>query len=78
MAYIEDFRSESSIAPVFKLADLAEMYKARLEQLGAAIDGCIHTSRLRLRLLSVFPDLTAHLKGRSMMLSFSNDIGDAL
>lgn len=78
VAYIEDFRSESSIAPVFKLADLAEMYKARLEQLGAAIDGRIHTSRLRLRLLSVFPDLTAHLRGRSMMLSFSNDIGDAL
>ena len=76
VAYIEDFRMEGSVAPVFKLADLAHLYKLRLEQLGVILEDCIHTSRLKLRLLSVFPDLRAHLQGRNVMLSF--DIGDAL
>ena len=48
------------------------------EQLGVAIEGRVHTSRLILRLLSVFPDLRAHLQGRNVMLSFNDDIGDAL
>ena len=42
-----------AIAPVLKLADLAQMYKTHLEQLGVEIDGRVHTSRLKLRLLSV-------------------------
>ena len=54
------------------------MYKPRLEQLGVTIDGRVHTSRLKLRLLSVFPDLRAHLQGRNVMLSFDDDIGGAL
>ena len=78
VAYMEDFRMEGSVAPVFKLADLAHLYKLRLEQLGVILEGCIHTSRLKLRLLSVFPDLRAHLQGRNVMLSFDDDIGDAL
>lgn len=61
-------------SPVFKLADLAYLYKSRLEQLGVVLEGRVHTSRLKLRLLSVFPDLRAHLQDRNMMLSF----GDAL
>ncbi len=65
VAYMEDFRMEGSVAPVFKLADLAHLYKLRLEQLGVVIEGRVHTSRLKLRLLSVFPDLRAHLQGRS-------------
>ena len=60
VAYIEDFRTDKSIALVFKLADLAQMYKTRLEQLGAEIDGRVHTSRLKMRLLSVMPNLRQH------------------
>ena len=78
VAYMEDFRMEGSVAPVFKLADLAHLYKLRLEQLGVVVEGRVHTSRLKLRLLSVFPDLSAHLQGRNLMLSFDDDIGDAL
>ncbi len=52
--------------------------KTRLEQLGVAIEGRVHTSRLKLRLLSVFPDLRAHLQGRKVMLTFDDDIGGAL
>ena len=78
VAYTEDLRMEGSVAPVFKLANLAHLYKLCLEQLGVVIEGCVHTSRLKLRLLSVFPDLRAYLQRRNVMLSFSDDIGDAL
>ena len=50
------------------------MYKIRLEQLGAENDGRIHTSRLKLSLLSVLPNLRATSQGRNMMLSFDDDI----
>ncbi|MGH0155331.1 UNVERIFIED_CONTAM: hypothetical protein FKN15_029329 [Acipenser sinensis] len=33
VAYMEDFCIEESVSPVFQLADLTHMYKARLEQL---------------------------------------------
>ena len=77
VAYVEDFQAEESIAPVFKLADLPQMHKTHLEQLGVEIDGGVHTSRLKLRLLSVIPNLRATTQGRNMMLSF-DDIDDAL
>ena len=54
---------EEGVAPVFKLADLAHLYKQRLKQLGVAIEGHVHSSRLKLRLLS---DLRAHMQGRSV------------
>ena len=38
VAFMEDLRKED-IAPVFKLTDLASMYKTRLEQLGADVEG---------------------------------------
>lgn len=39
MAYMEEDCLEESVNPVFKLADLASIYKARLEQFGAAVEG---------------------------------------
>ena len=39
-------RFEEGVYSVFKLADLASTYKARLEQLGAAVEGRIHSTRL--------------------------------
>ena len=47
---MEDCHTEMDIAPVFKLSDLAQLYKTRLEQLGVEVDGRVHTSRLKLRL----------------------------
>ena len=80
VAYIEDFHMEESVAPVFKLADLANMYKAHLEQLGADVEGHVHITRLKVRLLSVFPDLRAQLQGpgRGVLLTFDDSIGGAL
>lgn len=39
VSYMEEYRLEESVNPVFQLADLASTYKARLEQLGAAVKG---------------------------------------
>ena len=78
VTYIEDFRNEDDVAPVFKLVDLAAMYKNRLEQLGMVSDSRVHTSRLKLGLLSAFPDLKAHVNGRNVMLSFHSDVGMAI
>lgn len=77
VAFMEDMRSDGC-APVFKLADLADLYKTRLEQLGATVESRIHTTRLKLRLLSALPDLRAYSKGRDMLLTFTEDIGDAV
>ena len=55
VAYMEEYRQEESVNPVFELADLASTYKACLEELGAAVEGRVHSTRLKTRLLSVFP-----------------------
>ncbi len=61
---------EEYVAPVFKLSDLAQLYKQHLEQLGAATTGHVNTSRLKERLLSVFPDLgTSSISGSERNLS---------
>ena len=54
------------------------MYKTRLKQLGADVEGQIHTSRLKEGLLSVLPDLQAHSQGKCIILTFDEDIGSAL
>ena len=76
--YIEEARSETSTAPVFKLADLAHLYMSRMKQLGVVSDTRVNTTRLKQRLLAHFPDLRAHTKGRDVVLVFDEDIGAAL
>ena len=78
VAYMEEYRLEESVNPVFKLVDLASTYKARPEQLVAAVEGRIHSTRLKTRLLSVFPDLRECKEGCNVLLTFDKDIGDAI
>lgn len=78
VSYMDEYRIEESVNPVFKLADMANIYKARLVQLGAAVDGRIHSTRLKMRLLSVFPDLREYKEGCNVLLTFDTDIADAL
>ena len=77
VTFMEDFRREGTVAPVFKLSDLADMYRTRLEQLGAVIGSRIHTSRLKIRLMAVFPDLKAHTQGKNVILTFDGDVSEA-
>ena len=78
VAYMEDCHNEKDIVPVFKLIDLAQLYKTRLKQLGDEVDGCVHTSRLKLGLLAVLPNLKATSQGKNFMLSSDDDIGGVL
>ena len=78
VAYLEDMNSDENSAPVFKLTDIAQLYKTRLEHLGLTVGERIHTTRLKERLLSELPHLRAHSRGRDTLLSFEKDIGPAL
>ena len=61
--YIEETRQDEETAPVFKLAELAQLYHSQMEQLGVEIDNRIHSTRLKERLLAEFPDMQAYTKG---------------
>ena len=69
---------EASTAPVFKLADMAQLYMSRMQQFGLTSDKRMHTTRLKHRLLAHFPAMRAQSKGRDIMLVFDELIGAAL
>ena len=62
----------------FKLSELGKLYSSRLKDLGVEDDGRIHITRLKMRLLSYFPDMRAHSHGREVLLMFDKDIGLAI
>ena len=39
--------SDKNSAPVFKMRDIAKLYKTKLEQLGIAVDNRVHTTSLK-------------------------------
>ena len=69
---------DSAVAPVFKLIDLATLYKARLEQLVTILTGRIQSTELKNRMLRYFPNLDEHKRGRDILLAFNQDVGAAL
>ena len=75
--YIEESRQHHESAPVFKLAELSQLYKSRMEQLGVEVDR-VHSTRLKERLLAEFPDMRAYTKGRDVLMAFEDDIGTGL
>ena len=78
MSYIEDARAYSEVVPVFILADLVSLYTARLKQLGTTQESRVHSTRLKERILSYFPDMQVHKQGRNVILIAHDDIGSAL
>ena len=76
--YLEETRQRDESAPVFKLAELSQLYKSRMEQLGVEVDNRVHSTRLKEGLLAEFPDMRAYTKGRDVLMAFENDIGSAL
>ena len=70
-------RDEESVF-VFKLTDMVSLYKKRLQPLGVTVGNRIHSTRLKIRLLSALPDLTAHVQGREILFTFKEDIWLAL
>ena len=78
VSYLEEFREDQQNVAEFKLADLAKMYTAKLQELGLSSSSKINTSRLKERLLRVFPDLGAHMQGRDVLLFFNHSIREAI
>jgi len=79
ISYIEETRADSSVVPIFKLADLVKLYTDRLSQL--ALDRPaerVHSTRLKEKLLTHFPKMRAQQDGRDVLLVFESDIGPAL
>ena len=61
--YIEETRQDEETARVFQLVDLVHLSPSRMEQLGLKLDARVHSTQLKPRLLSQFPDMRAHTKG---------------
>ena len=61
---------------VFKMTDLALLYKSRIEYLGAIPPERVYTTRLKLRLLSNIDGLTESTYGKTTYLAFDNDLCD--
>jgi len=78
VSYIEDTRKDTNVAPIFKLTDLVSLYTTRLKQLGTDAEGHVHSTKLKERLLSFFPDMESHKQGRNLVLIANEDIGSAL
>ena len=54
------------------------MYSNRLQELGIELSSKINSTRLKERLLDVFPDLQAYNEGRNVKLIFNENIGAAI
>ncbi len=78
LAHVEDARTDESVAPVLKLADLVKLYTARLEQLGVKQQNRLNSTKLKDCILSHIPDVSAHREGRDVLLAFAGDVGSAL
>ena len=78
VSYIEEPHKDNLVASVFKLADLTNLYSVRLKQLGTDIEGRIHSTKLKDRILGYFQDMEAHKQGRDVMIISKKDVGSAL
>ena len=78
VAFIKDTLADrEQQTPVFKLSDLVRLYKDRLAQLNVS-SPCVHSTRLKDRLLANFPELQAFKEGRDILLMSNEDVGTAL
>ena len=77
VAYIEEARYNND-KPMFKLADLVQLYNDRLRKLGE--DDKVHSSRLKEKILSQIPNLSAqtsvHSQGQNIIIMFDRDVAD--
>lgn len=64
--------------PVLKLADLANMYLLKLEELGVETASRVNSTRFKERIFSAFPEMSAHSQGRDILLISNWDVGDAI
>ena len=78
IAYMKDTHIESDAAPVFRLAELARLYKTRLKLFGGDVSGRFINTHLKTRILAHQQDLRVYREGRDVLLAFSRDVRAAL
>ncbi len=79
VSYIEEYgQLGENLNHVFKLTDLKTLYSERLQQLGGDTKGQIHSTRLAQKLQQHIPTLEVHNSKSGTLLSFKEDVGDAL
>ena len=61
---------------VFKMADLAALYKKRFKDLGGVLPERVHSKRLKLRHLAHIDGLTESKRGKTTYLAFDDDLCD--
>ena len=64
IAYMKDTHIECDVAPVFRLAELARLYKTRLKLFGGDVSGRFNNTHLETRILAHQQYLQAYREGR--------------
>ena len=75
-AFMQQERDRLGGNCVFKMADLAALYKKRFEDLGGVLPERVHSTRLKLRLLAHIDGLTESKRGKTTYLAFDDDLCD--
>ena len=75
ISYLEEAREEEDIT-IFKLSDLAKLYRDRLRQFKP--DSKVHSTRLKERLLHNLSGLRSETRGQNIFLVFEEDMGDVV
>ena len=75
--YIEETHRVQATVPVFQLSNLIHLYSRSLEQLGIN-DYSPHVTRFKEKLQVHIPGPRAHIRGREILLTFEDDIGQAI
>ena len=76
---VQNSRTEDPRTTVFKLSDLRKEFRKRLKLQGVTAENPeIHSTRLKEKLIEAIPGLTAHIKGREVLLAFEEDIGSLI
>ena len=76
---IQNAKTEEPHTTVFKLSDLRKEFCKRLKLQGVMSENPeIHSTRLKEKLIEAIPGLTAHIKGREVLLAFEEDIGSLI
>ena len=72
VSYMEESTLDEDTVPVFKLSDLIKPYTERLWQLGVEISDRINSTWFKNRLLTAVPDLSTHVSGKEVLLTYNN------
>ena len=76
--FIEQERDREGGTRVFKMTDLADLDKSRLQTLDGFIPENTHTTRLKHKLISHLDGLKEFKQGKTTFLAFDEDLCDVL